>query len=168
MKKNGEQIVETAVEARAGFLGRPVLLVLIVSCALAVAFMVIVGSGFLSYSQQQGSNRSNVVAGTTLYIIDGETGLVVSSKDVGSDGTAETVDDCAAVNNCQVMKNALQADPVATGPADSRYINRAYIGDLDGRVWRFNIATDGVGNPYFTERILYSHHNMMVYYVIPL
>jgi hypothetical protein len=40
MKKNGEQIVETAVEARAGFLGRPVLLVLIVSCALAVAFMV--------------------------------------------------------------------------------------------------------------------------------
>lgn len=40
MKKDGEQIVETAVEARAGFLGRPVLLVLIVSCALAVAFMV--------------------------------------------------------------------------------------------------------------------------------
>ena len=38
MKKDGEQIVETAVEARAGFLGRPVLLVLIVSCALAVAF----------------------------------------------------------------------------------------------------------------------------------
>jgi hypothetical protein len=113
-------------------------------------FMVIAGSGFLPYSQQQGSNRSNVVAGTTLYIIDIETGLVVSSKDVGSDGTAETVDDCAAVNNCQVMKNALQADPVATGPPDSRYINRAYIGDLDGRVWRFNIATDAVGAPYFS------------------
>ncbi len=40
MKKDGEQIVETAVEARAGFLGRPVLLVLVVSVALAVAFMV--------------------------------------------------------------------------------------------------------------------------------
>jgi hypothetical protein len=40
MKKDGEQIVETAVEARSGFLGRPVLLVLIVSVALAVAFMV--------------------------------------------------------------------------------------------------------------------------------
>ena len=113
-------------------------------------FMVIVGSGFLPYSQQQGSNRSNVVAGTTLYILDAETGLVVSSKDVGSDGTAETVDDCAAGNNCQIMKNALQADPVATGPADSRYINRAYIGDLDGRVWRFNITTDAVGTPYFS------------------
>jgi hypothetical protein len=40
MKKDGEQIVETAVEARSGFLGRSVLLVLIVSVALAVAFMV--------------------------------------------------------------------------------------------------------------------------------
>jgi hypothetical protein len=40
MKKDGDQIVETPVEARAGFLGRPVLLVLIVSCALVVAFMV--------------------------------------------------------------------------------------------------------------------------------
>jgi hypothetical protein len=40
MKKDGDEIVETAVEARGGFLGRPVLLVLIVSCALAVAFMV--------------------------------------------------------------------------------------------------------------------------------
>jgi PilY1 beta-propeller domain len=113
-------------------------------------FMVVVGSGFLPYSQQQGSNRSNVVAGTTLYILDAQTGLVVASKDVGSDDLAETVDDCAVANNCQIMKNALQADPVATGPADSRYINRAYIGDLDGRVWRFNIATDGVGTPYFT------------------
>jgi hypothetical protein len=40
MKNDGDEIVETAVEARGGFLGRPVLLVLIVSCALAVAFMV--------------------------------------------------------------------------------------------------------------------------------
>jgi hypothetical protein len=40
MKKDNGQIVETAVEARGGLLGRPVLLVLIVSVALAVAFMV--------------------------------------------------------------------------------------------------------------------------------
>ncbi|CAN0479833.1 unnamed protein product [Phaeothamnion confervicola] len=40
MKKENGQIVETAVEARGGLLGRPVLLVLIVSVALAVAFMV--------------------------------------------------------------------------------------------------------------------------------
>jgi hypothetical protein len=41
MEKKGDQIVETAVEARAGFLGRPVLWVLIVSCVLAAAVMVL-------------------------------------------------------------------------------------------------------------------------------
>jgi hypothetical protein len=113
-------------------------------------FMVITGSGFLTYTRQHQSNRGDVVAGTTLYVLDIETGLVDASKDVGSDGTAETVDDCAAVNNCQVMKNALHADPVATGPPDSRFINKVYIGDLDGRVWRFNIQTDTSGTPSFT------------------
>jgi Tfp pilus tip-associated adhesin PilY1 len=116
-------------------------------------FIVIAGSGFLSYTQQHHSNRGDVVAGTSLYLIDIETGLVDASKDIGSDGTAETVDDCAAssVNNCQVLKNALHADPVATGPPDSRFINKVYIGDLDGRVWRFNIQTDTSGTPSFTS-----------------
>jgi hypothetical protein len=35
MEKDKEQVVETAVEARGGFLARPVLLVLIASVALA-------------------------------------------------------------------------------------------------------------------------------------
>ena len=39
MYKDGNQVVETAVEARGGLLGKPVLLVLIVSCVLAVAFL---------------------------------------------------------------------------------------------------------------------------------
>jgi hypothetical protein len=81
-----------------------------------------------------------------------DTGTVDASKDIGSDGVAETVDDCAAasVNNCAVLKNALHADPVATGPPDSRYINKVYIGDLDGRVWRFTIQTDAAGAPSFS------------------
>jgi Tfp pilus tip-associated adhesin PilY1 len=115
-------------------------------------FMVVAGSGFLPYTMQHYTNRGDVVAGTTLYLIDATTGLVAASKDVGSDGTAETVDDCAAssVNNCQVLKNALHADPVATGPTNSRYIDKVYIGDLDGSVWRFNIQTDTSGVPSFT------------------
>jgi hypothetical protein len=40
MKKEHDRIVETATEARGGLLGRPVLLVLAVSLALAIAFMV--------------------------------------------------------------------------------------------------------------------------------
>jgi hypothetical protein len=45
MHKDGTQIVETAVEARGGLLGRPVLLVLLVSCVLAVAALIVAYSG---------------------------------------------------------------------------------------------------------------------------
>jgi hypothetical protein len=38
--KDGKQVVETAVEARGGLLGRPILLVLIVSCVLVVAALI--------------------------------------------------------------------------------------------------------------------------------
>lgn len=47
MHKEGKQTVETPVEARAGFLDRPVLVVLTVSIALAVFFMVMVYVGVL-------------------------------------------------------------------------------------------------------------------------
>jgi hypothetical protein len=45
MHNDGKQVVETAVEARGGLLGRPVLLVLVVSCVLAVAALIITYSG---------------------------------------------------------------------------------------------------------------------------
>jgi hypothetical protein len=45
MHKDGHQVVETAVEARAGFLGRPVLLVLVVSVVLAIAALLLTYSG---------------------------------------------------------------------------------------------------------------------------
>jgi hypothetical protein len=43
--KDGKQVVETTVEARGGLLGRPVLLVLLVSCVLAVAALIVTYSG---------------------------------------------------------------------------------------------------------------------------
>ena len=42
MRKEGNHIVETAVEARAGFLDRPVAVVLVVSTVLVVALFGIV------------------------------------------------------------------------------------------------------------------------------
>jgi hypothetical protein len=45
MHKDGNQVVETAVEARGGLLGRPVLLVLIVSCILAAVALIATYSG---------------------------------------------------------------------------------------------------------------------------
>ena len=109
-------------------------------------YAVLTGSGFLKYNIQQQANRGGAVAGTTFYIIDVKTGAVFDSKSVGSDGLAENVDSCAAANNCMRMKNALQADVVATGPPDSRYITKAYVGDLDGRIWRYDITLNA-GSP---------------------
>jgi hypothetical protein len=42
------------------------------------------------------------------------------------------------------FKNALQGDPTAVGPADTRLINRVYIGDTEGYLRRFEISSAGV------------------------
>jgi Tfp pilus tip-associated adhesin PilY1 len=98
------------------------------------------------------ANRTPKLAGTTFYMLNAGTGALLDSRDVGNDGLAETVDDCttAAVNDCTKLKNALQTDPVATGPADSRFITKAYLGDVDGRVWRFDIGLNASLLPIFT------------------
>jgi hypothetical protein len=88
-------------------------------------------------------------AGTTFYLLKMEDGTVLDSRNIGSDGVAETIDNCAAVNDCRRIKNALQADPVATGPPNTRYITKAYNSDLDGRVWRFDLGLDAGNLPKF-------------------
>ena len=47
MEKKGDQIIEDAVEARAGFLDHRVLLVLVASSILAVAFLVLAFLGVI-------------------------------------------------------------------------------------------------------------------------
>jgi hypothetical protein len=76
---------------------------------------------------------------------------VLDSRNVGNDNVAEPVDNCEVSGNCSRMKNALQSDPVATGPTNTRYITKSYIGDLDGRVWRFNLGLDASRVPRFTS-----------------
>ena len=110
-------------------------------------WVVFVGSGFFKPSWQARPNRAGINAGTTFYLLDAVTGAVLDSEDVGQDALGETVDNCATANNCTRIKNALQMDPVATGPVDSRYVDKAYIGDLDGKVWRMSFILDGGGVP---------------------
>ena len=120
-------------------------------------YTVLVGSGFLPYTTQQQANRAGTIAGTTFYLLSAKDGALYASTDVGNDGQNETIDDCSQhvddgekkhhgkkkkLFGCQKIKNALQSDPVATGPADSRFVSKAYMGDLDGRVWRFDIDLD--------------------------
>ena len=118
-------------------------------------FVVLTGSGFFKWSQQQQANRGGIVAGNTFYVLDIATGAVLDSRSVGNDGKGETIDNCAApaVNDCRLLKNALQADPVATGPADSRYITKAYLGDLDGKIWRFDLTLNSGGAPVIQQML---------------
>ena len=108
------------------------------------------GSGFLSKTRESQANRGGTAAGTTFYLLSMADGTVLDSRNIGNDGISETVDNCAAAGSCLRLKNALQSDPLATGPAESRYISKAYIADLDGRVWRFNFELDGSGSPRFS------------------
>jgi type IV pilus assembly protein PilY1 len=105
-------------------------------------YVMVTGSGFLKYSVQ--TARSVTRAGTSFYVLDIATGnLLGTHRDVGADSHAETTDDCRTSSDCRRMKNALQMDPVATGAADQRFITKVYIGDLDGKVWRFSLAKAG-------------------------
>jgi hypothetical protein len=105
-------------------------------------FALLTGSGFFPASKQANANRGNVVAGTTFYLINIDDGVVFDSVDVGNDSLGESTDNCAtaATPDCTKIKNAIQADVVATGPPNSRFITKAYVGDLDGNVWRFDFA----------------------------
>jgi hypothetical protein len=103
-------------------------------------YVALLGSGFLPATVQNQSNRGGKAAGTTFYVVRVDDGSVLASKDVGNDNKAETVDNCVAAGDCTKIKNALQSDPLAAGPQGSRFISDAYIGDLDGRIWRFDLT----------------------------
>jgi hypothetical protein len=116
-------------------------------------YVVITGSGFFPYTAELNAAGRGVPVGRALYLLSASTGQLRDYKDVGSDSIAETVDDCsvASPKGCSEIKNALQADPIATGPTDTRFVNAAYIGDLDGKVWKFTIGLDATsGDPRFT------------------
>jgi Neisseria PilC beta-propeller domain len=116
-------------------------------------YAIITGSGFLPRSVETGSTRGGISAGRSLYLLSAEDGTLFDRKESSpaSDPDAETDDNCAAASyGCTKIKNALQADPVATGPMDQRFVTKSYIGDLDGNIWRYDITLDGSNTPQFT------------------
>ena len=115
----------------------------------ASPYVLLVGSGFLPKSVQAQANRNNAAAGTTFYMLNVKDGSVLAARDVGNDNKNESVDNCVTAGDCSKMKNALQSDPVASGPQGSRFIDDAYIADLDGRIWRFDIGLSPSLSPQF-------------------
>ena len=94
-------------------------------------YVMMTGSGFLDETVEAQGARAGVRAGTTFYLLDVGTGSVHDSYDVGDE------------IGKRHFKNSLQADPTATGPQDSRFVNQVFIGDTEGNLWRFNISASG-------------------------
>lgn len=110
---------------------------------------VIVGSGYFPDIESflPGRGFGAPKAGNALYLIDADTGLLIGnpsgdctaiSSGAGSGSGCASIGD---VNNSR--KNALQADPTAAGEASSLIVQKAYLGDIDGKYWRFNFTTTG-------------------------
>ncbi|MEO5896139.1 MAG: hypothetical protein ABIS06_10590, partial [Vicinamibacterales bacterium] len=110
---------------------------------------VIVGSGYFPDLETSlpGRGASAPKAGNAMYLLNPDTGALLGnatgactaiSSGSGSGSGCVSIGD---VNNSR--KNALQADPTASGVYGSTVVQKAYIGDIDGKYWRFNFTSSG-------------------------
>ena len=104
---------------------------------------VIVGSGYFPDIEASIPNRgpSGPKAGNVMYLINADTGVLIGN----SSGAACSGTGCISVGEIASngRKNALQADPTAAGDNGSFIVNKAFLGDIDGRYWRFNFTDTG-------------------------
>jgi hypothetical protein len=111
---------------------------------------VIVGSGY--FPDIEGSIPARAAgpkAGNALYLLNADTGELIGNP---SGSTCPTITSgsgsgsgCVNVGDVSSngRKNALQADPTAAGSTGSTIVDRAYLGDVDGKYWRFSITSGG-------------------------
>ena len=112
---------------------------------------VIVGSGYFPDIEASIPSRGGSApkAGTSLYLLNPDTGRLLgnaaSCPSIGSGSGSGTgcVNIGDANNPGGQRKNGLQADPTAAGESLSHVVNKAYIGDIDGRYWRFRFTDTG-------------------------
>ena len=100
---------------------------------------VITGSGYFPgvESQLPGRGAGAPAAGRYLYLISVEDGRLVGNPGGGACGGTGCIDVGVIPNN---IKNAIQADVAAAGASA---VTKAYVGDLDGRYWRFDFNEAG-------------------------
>ena len=104
---------------------------------------VIVGSGYFPDVEASIPARGAAApkAGNALYLIDVATGRLIGNASGGScSGTGCIIAGEVASNG---RKNALQADPTAAGDNGTYTVNKAYLGDIDGKYWRFDFTSAG-------------------------
>ena len=132
---------------------------------------VVLGSGYFPDIEASTPNRgaSAPKAGNAMYLLDANTGLPLGNSSgttctsiasgFGSGAGCVMIGDLAANGR----KNALQADPTAAGESGSIAVSKAYLGDIDGRYWRFSFNPAGTitanlmvdtGQPIFASSAL--------------
>jgi PQQ enzyme-like repeat protein len=112
---------------------------------------VIVGSGYFPDIEASIPNRGVTApkAGNAMYLLDANTGTLLGNSAGSSCATiasgSGTGTGCVIIGDVAAngVKNALQADPTAAGESGSVAVSKAYVGDLDGRYWRFNFDSAG-------------------------
>jgi len=110
---------------------------------------VIVGSGYFPDIESSIPSRAGgPKAGNALYLLDADTGLLLgnssgnSCPSISSGSGSGT--GCVSIGDAaNDRKNALQADPTAAGIVASHTVTKAYLGDIDGRYWRFDFTDSG-------------------------
>ena len=112
---------------------------------------VIVGSGYFPDVETliPGRGPSAPKAGSAMYLLDVDTGLLIGNES----GTSCTTVSSGSGSGlgCVIIgdrpgdgrKNALQADPTAAGESGAVAVSKAYVGDIDGTYWRFTFSPDG-------------------------
>src|SRR6266542_3772052 len=112
---------------------------------------VIVGSGYFPDIETQIPARGAAApkAGNALYLFDADTGALLGNATGTTCATITSgvVSNSGCVNIGDVAangrKNAIQADPSAAGASGSNIVSKAYVGDIDGKYWRFNFTSAG-------------------------
>ena len=112
---------------------------------------VIVGSGYFPDIEASIPNRgvSAPKAGNAMYLLDADTGQLLGNP--GGSACALISSGSGSGTGCVIIgdvsgngrKNALQADPTAAGESGSVAVSKAYLGDIDGKYWRFSFTSAG-------------------------
>ena len=113
---------------------------------------VIVGSGYFPDVEtlMPGRGPGAPKAGNAMYLLDVDTGLLLGDESGTScttiSGGSGSGSGCVAIGDVagNGRKNAIQADPTAAGESGSVAVSKAYVGDIDGKYWRFNFTPAGV------------------------
>lgn len=111
----------------------------------------IIGSGYFPAIEASLPGRGGTApkAGNAMYLLNVNTGVPIGN--VGETTCPQVSSGSGSGLGCVIIgdvsgngrKNALQADPTAAGESGSVAVTKAYLGDIDGKYWRFNFTAAG-------------------------